>query len=137
MRVVIDTNVLISAIFWPGKPKQLLNHVRRKNITFVTSKHLLNELKGILIREDKPFQLSENEANQVLEAMGRLAEIVQTHSRITVCHDEMDNRVVECAIDGKAECIISGDFHLLGMGSYRGIKIMTVSDFLNLFEGTP
>jgi len=60
VRVVIDTNVLISAIFWTGKPKQLLNHVRRKNITFVTSKHLLNELKEILIRDDKPFHLSEN-----------------------------------------------------------------------------
>lgn len=73
MRVVIDTNVLISAIFWTGKPKQLLNHVRRKNITFVTSKHRLNELKGILIRKDKPFHLSENEANQVLKAIERLA----------------------------------------------------------------
>lgn len=135
MRVVIDTNVLISAIFWTGKPKQLLNHVRRKNITFVTSNHLLYELKEILVRKDKPFHLSEKEANQVLEAMERLAEIIETHSPINVCHDEMDNRVIACAIDGKAEYIISGDFHLLGMRSYRGVKIMSVSDFLNLFEG--
>jgi putative PIN family toxin of toxin-antitoxin system len=48
VRVVIDTNVLISAIFWTGKPKQLLNHVRRQKITFVTSNQLLDELRQIL-----------------------------------------------------------------------------------------
>jgi predicted nucleic acid-binding protein len=42
--------------------------------------------------------------------------------------------VIECAVDGKAECIISEDFHLLGLGSFKGVKIMTVSDFLNDFE---
>jgi putative PIN family toxin of toxin-antitoxin system len=57
VRVVIDTNVLISAIFWTGKPKQLLNHVRRERITFVTSNQLLDELREILIRQDKPFRI--------------------------------------------------------------------------------
>ena len=131
MRVVIDTNVLISAIFWTGKPKQLLNRVRHEEITFVTSNDLLNELKEILIRRDKPFHLSDNEADQVVETMRGVAEVVKIHSRITVCHDEMDNKVLACAVDGKAEYIISGDIHLLGLGSFKSIRIMTVSDFLN------
>ncbi len=131
MRVVIDTNVLISAIFWTGKPKQLLNRVRHEVITFVTSNDLLNELKEILIRRDKPFHLSDNEADQVVEKMRELAEVVKVHSRITVCHDEMDNKVLACAIDGKAEYIISGDIHLLVLGSFKGVRIMAVSDFLN------
>ena len=131
MRVVIDTNVLISAIFWTGKPKQLLNRVRHEVITFVTSNDLLNELKEILIRRDKPFHVSDNEADQVVEKMRGLAEIVKVHSRITVCHDEMDNKVLACAVDGKAEYIISGDIHLLGLGSFKSIRIMAVSDFLN------
>ena len=63
--------------------------------------------------------------------MRGLAEVVKVHSRITVCHDEMDNKVLACAIDGKAECIISGDIHPLGFGSFKGIRIMAVSDFLN------
>jgi putative PIN family toxin of toxin-antitoxin system len=66
VRVVIDTNVLISANFWTGKPKQLLNRVRHQEITFVTSNDLLNELKEILIRRDKPFHLSDNEAEDAL-----------------------------------------------------------------------
>ncbi len=131
MRVVIDTNVLISAIFWTGKPKQLLNRVRQQKITFITSNDLLNELKEILIRRDKPFHLSDNEASQVVETIRGLAEVVKIRSRITVCHDETDNKVLACAIDGKAESIISGDMHLLGLGSFKGVRIASVLDFLN------
>lgn len=133
MRIVIDTNVLISTIFWTGKPKQLLNQVRHQKVTFITSENLLDELKEVLVRQDKPFKLSDGEAERIITAMRNLAEIVRTHSQVTVCHDERDNKVIECAIDGKAECIISGDFHLLGLGSFKGVKIMTVSDFLNDF----
>lgn len=134
MRIVIDTNVLISAIFWTGKPKQLLNHVRRQKITFVTSNQLLDELRQILVRQDKPFHLQDNEADQVVEALTGCAEVVESHSQLTVCHDEMDNRVIACAIDGKAEYIVTGDLHLLGLRSYQSVKIMTVSDFLSHFE---
>lgn len=134
MRAVIDTNVLISATFWTGKPKQLLNKVRRREITFLTSQILLNELKEVLVREDKPFRLLEEEAERVVTAMRNLAEIVQIHSRVTVSRDEDDNRVLECAIDGQAEWIISGDPHLLELQSFQGIKIVTVADFLSKFE---
>jgi putative PIN family toxin of toxin-antitoxin system len=134
VRIVIDTNVLISAIVWTGKPKQVLNHARRQKITFVTSYQLLDELRQILIRQDKPFHLQDNEADRVVEALRGFAEVVESHSEITVCHDEMDNRVIACAIDGKAEYIITGDLHLLGLGSYKSVKIMTVADFLSHFE---
>ena len=64
MRVVIDTNVLISATFWTGRPKQLLNKVRRGEVIYLTSRILLDELKEILIRVDKPFKLYENDAKK-------------------------------------------------------------------------
>ena len=130
MRVVIDTNILISAIFWPGKPKQLLNQVRRGDITFLTSQALLTELKAVLTREDKPFKLSEEEARRVLRSISGIAEIVQPHSSVTRCRDETDNRVLECALDGRADWIITGDTHLLELRSFEGIKITTVADFL-------
>jgi putative PIN family toxin of toxin-antitoxin system len=82
VRIVIDTNVLISAIFWTGKPKQLLNHVRRQKITFVTSNQLLDELRQVLVRQDKPFHLQDNEADQVVEALRGCAEVVESHSRL-------------------------------------------------------
>jgi putative PIN family toxin of toxin-antitoxin system len=93
VRAVIDTNVLISAIFWTGRPKQLLNKVRRGEIIFLTSLPLLEELKAVLMREDKPFRLSVEEADRVVATMWALAEIVQTQSRVAVCRDEADNSV--------------------------------------------
>lgn len=130
MRAVVDTNVLISAIFWPGKPKQLLNKIRRGEITFLTSQALLSELKQVLTRKDKPFKLSEEEAQRVLSAIRDLAEVIQPHSQVTRCRDEPDNRVLECALDGRADWIITGDTHLLEMRSFEEIKITTVADFL-------
>ena len=130
MRAVIDTNVLISAIFWPGKPKQLLNQVRRGKISFLTSEVLLAELKRVLTRADKPFKLSETEAERVLAAIRDLAEVVEPHSTATQCRDDADNRVLECALDGRADWIITGDMDLLDLLSFEGITIATVADFL-------
>ena len=134
MRAVIDTNLLISATFWAGKPKQLLNQVRAGEIVFLTSQVLLNELKEVLIREDRPFKLSTAEAERVVIAMRELAEIIQPRSRLAVCRDESDNRVLECAKDGRADWIITGDLHLLELKSFEGIKIVTVDDFLRRGE---
>jgi len=131
VRVVIDTNVLISAIFWTGKPKQILNKVRRGEITFLTSEVILEELKKVLKKVDKPFKLSEEEADRVVTAMRELAVMVSVGSQVSACQDENDNRVLECAIDGNADCIVTGDFHLLRLGSFQKIGIMTVSGFLD------
>jgi putative PIN family toxin of toxin-antitoxin system len=95
VRAVIDTNVLISATFWPGKPKQLLNQVRRGKITFLTSEVLLAELKEVLTREDKPFTLSEEDAHRVIMQIRNIAEIIEPCSLVTTCRDETDNRVLE------------------------------------------
>lgn len=130
MRAVIDTNVLISAIFWPGKPKQLLNKMRRGKITFLTSEVLLTELKQVLTRADKPFRLSEEEASRVLASIRDLAEVVLPHSTVTRCRDEADDRVLECALDGRADWIITGDTDLLELHPFEGIKITNVAEFL-------
>ena len=135
MRVVIDTNVLISAIFWTGKPKQILNKVRREEIIFLTSEFILGELKKVLARGDKPFKLSEEEAERVVTAMRGIALVVNIDTQLSVCQDEDDNRVLECAIDGNADCIITGDSHLLQLGSFQKIEIITVADFLRHFKG--
>jgi len=133
VRAVIDTNVLISAIFWTGSPKRLLNRVRRGEVTFVTSRVLLDELKEILVRPDKPFKLSEEEADRVVKAMQNVAEVVETQSQVRVCRDEKDNKVLECAVDGRAEWIITGDAHLLELQSFKNVRIVTVAEFLRKF----
>ena len=131
MRVVIDTNVLISALFWPGKPKQLFNQVRRGKITFLTSEMLLAELKEVLTRVDKPFTLSAEESERVLVAIRNLAEIIEPHTLVQACRDDADNRILECALDGQADWIVTGDSDLLDLKSFQEIKIAAVADFLS------
>ena len=78
LRVVIDTNLLVSAIFWTGRPKLLLNLVRRGQLTFLTPEALLSELNGVLTSERKPFQLSQREADKIIDHLKEMAEIVHT-----------------------------------------------------------
>ena len=77
----------------------------------------------------KPFQLSKSEADKTIAHLkDMVAEIVSVKSKVTLCKDEADNRVLECALDGKADCIVTGDKDLLSLMSFKGIKIVKVSD---------
>jgi putative toxin-antitoxin system toxin component, PIN family len=134
VRLVIDTNVLISGIFWSGKPKILLNKARFKKVTSVTSEFLLNELKDILTRDDKPFRLARAEADRIVSSIRAISDIVSPVSKIDVCRDESDNRVLECALDGKAEYIVTGDSDLLGLKEHKGIAILSVASFLKVIK---
>ena len=132
MRILIDTNVAISGTFWPGKSKVLLNAVRQGDVTYITSETLLGELREVLTDQGKSFRLSAEEATQVIGAMRALATLISPTSHVSICRDEDDNRVLECAQDGRADYIVTGDKDLLVLGVFAGIKIVNVSDFLQL-----
>jgi putative PIN family toxin of toxin-antitoxin system len=95
----------------------------------------VSELREVLVREDKPFKLSKREAEQIVTEIRNFAEVIEIKHKLAVCKDEMDNRVLECAKDGKASFVISGDQHLLDLKSFRGVRIMTVSEFLHNLKG--
>lgn len=128
MRVVIDTNILISAIFWGGKPKRLLNSVRRGEIIFLTTETLLAELREVLTSRDKPFRLSDKDAGIIIDHLKGISHLVSTTVKINVCRDEPDNRVLECALDGGADSIVTGDNDLLDLKTFKGIRIVRIND---------
>jgi len=130
MRVVIDTNILISAVFWTGKPKEILNGARKRSITFLTSEPLLKEMKDVLISKNRPFQISKKDANFIVEHLKKVGEVITTKSTLSICKDEPDNRVLECAIDGNADYIVTGDKQLLKVKEIRGVKIITSAKLL-------
>lgn len=132
MRVAIDTNVLISATFWTGKPKQLLNAVRLGEVIFLSSEALFEKLEEVLAAEGKPFNLEEKEAKRIVGHLREIARVVPIKSAISICRDENDNRILECALDGDADYIVTGDSDLLKLGSFEGIRIMRVADFLEI-----
>ncbi|GIW53560.1 MAG: PIN domain-containing protein [Gemmatimonadales bacterium] len=132
MRVVLDTNVLISALAFPGSTSdQILSRIRRGEIDLFISPFILAELDRVL-REK--FRFSKREAAARLGAIRAIAHIVEPTERITiVTAKDDDNRILECALAAQAEFLITGDkAHLLPLESYRTVRIVTPGQFLDI-----
>ncbi len=132
MRVVLDTNVLISALAFPGsKPDQLLSRIRRGEIELFISPFILSELDRVL-REK--FHLSKKEAETRVRAIRTMAHLVQPAERISVVTaKDDDNRILECALAAHADFLVTGDkAHLLPLGSHGKTRIITPAELLEL-----
>jgi putative PIN family toxin of toxin-antitoxin system len=128
MRVVADTNVLISAFLFGGVPRAFLDLGVAKAFTLMTSDVLLIELDEKLRGK---FQLPIDQAQAFLSRLIESAVVVRPGFELhAVPDDEDDNRVLECAVAGEADFIVSGDKHLLRLGSYQSIPILNVRQFL-------
>jgi uncharacterized protein len=127
-RVTADTNLYVSALQFGGKPQTLLDMAQDGQIELALSDEILGETLRIL--RDK-FQRSPEYLADV-EARLRVVTVhVAPRERLDVVKsDATDNKVVECAVAAGSEVVISGDAHLLSLGSFRDIKIMRVADFL-------
>ncbi|MCX8149911.1 MAG: putative toxin-antitoxin system toxin component, PIN family [Candidatus Bathyarchaeota archaeon] len=132
-RVVFDTNVLISAILTDGKARALLRKGISKEFRIVTSNLILRELGNVLRRPK--FKTGEDEIHKIILALMQAAEVVEVVSKFTLVEeDPTDDMVVETAFDGKADFVVSGDSHLLGLKIFRGIKIVSVNQMLVYLE---
>ncbi|MFA6602080.1 MAG: putative toxin-antitoxin system toxin component, PIN family [Candidatus Paceibacterota bacterium] len=131
MKVVLDTNILISAIAFGGKPKVILEKVIRGDIQLVLSDPILEEVQGVLL--GKKFRYSAHIIVEIAQQLTSLAEIVYPEEVISVIkNDPPDNRILECAVAGKVKYIVSGDADLLSVKSFRKIEILTADEFLKL-----
>ncbi len=130
-RIVVDTNILVSATVFGGLPDRVLDLAREGKIEIITSPCILEEYSRIL---KVKFTFS---PERVLEALLEIRGLTTlTNPRITldvVKEDEPDNRILECAVSAKADFIVSGDIkHLQPLEEYRGIKILSPSEFLRM-----
>lgn len=132
-RYVFDTNILVSAYGFGGRPAQLMRAAILGDIELVTSPPLLAELARVLA-DKMEFDVAHVEA--VVGQLGRVADVIRPDTRISVIADEPDNRVLECAVAGSADAIVSGDGHLLELGEFRGIRILRAADVLRDIGGT-
>jgi putative PIN family toxin of toxin-antitoxin system len=131
MRVVADTNVVISGLIFGGKPDAFLRLASSGTLILIYSSETVEELRRILReRFEWPIEQVDIVTGNILKS----AEIVRPSARVADCSDADDNRILEAAFEGHADWIVSGDKHLLRMRSFRGIGILTVSDFLLRIE---
>ena len=132
MRVVLDTNVLISALAFPGsKPDQVLQRVRRGEVALFLSSFILAELERIL--HDK-FRFITRQTDERVNFIRRIATLVEPTERIAlVVAKDDDNRILECAVAARADYLVTGDKeHLLPLRSIGATQIVTPAAFLEL-----
>lgn len=126
--IVADTNVYISALNFGGIPDEVLALARMGHIQLYISRPILQEIAGVLERK---FLWSEPRASQAVGAIEEFAILVSPEFTIHhITEDEPDNRILECAVEAKANFIISGDQDLLRLRTYEDIKILKPREFL-------
>jgi uncharacterized protein len=131
MKVVLDTNVLVSALIKTGKPRDLLNKLA-KDKQLVLSRDILEEFLEVIDDPKIAKYTSEKDVTVFLNTLKNSARIVHVKSKFKAVKDDPDDdAVLRAAYDSKANYIISGDKHLLALKHFRGIRILTVDEMLN------
>jgi len=131
-RVVFDTNIWISGLLWRGRPYQCLLLGRAKVVQAVYCQAMVAELAQKL---RQAFGFTENRIQAVVYDLRRVSEHVEITGDLHVIADDPDDdKFVECALRGRALWIVSGDHHLLDLGEYEGIGILSAAEFVARFD---
>lgn len=131
VKVVLDTNIVISALVFGGKPKQILQLAVDKKIQVVVSGVLLAELADVV---NKKFPVAVSDL-QLFHALAKKRFLLVNPSEsVSILADNDDNRILEAAIEGECQFIVTGDRELLALKAYQGVNIVTADEFLSEFE---
>jgi putative PIN family toxin of toxin-antitoxin system len=132
MKVVLDTNILISALFWRGPPYEVLRAAIDGRFTLCLSDAIEKELEGKLLNK---FRFPASETSLFLHLLKSKAAIADSPVRVRLLtSDPSDNRILECARSCHADYLVSGDSTLLALGSYRRTRILTAREFVGLLH---
>ena len=127
MKIVVDTNVLISGVFFGGFPKKILSASVKGRIRACASMEILNEYQEIIqeMVQRRQGHIDASILNPLIQSM----EIIEPISQIEICRDPDDNKFINCARDAHAIYIVSGDKDLLTIQQFENISIVTAKDF--------
>ena len=131
MKLVFDTNIYISAFVITGSlAEKAILKVIRENYRLFISKEIVDEVLSVL---SKKFDYNKEILSRTAIFLSEIAELIKTHDKVYILKDESDNRIIECAVSAEADIIVSGDKEILSLKEYKGIKIMTLREFLENF----
>lgn len=130
MKIVLDTNVLISAIFWGGKPREIIKLWVSDYIELFATKEIIKEYFDIMDRMDRQRMLVEKWQNYILKNI----HIIEAKAFIRLSRDPHDDKFLNCAIAANATYIVSGDNDLLELKEIGKTKIVSPSVFIKTYE---
>ena len=130
MRVVFNTNIYVSALVLPGSQADIaLARILDGHDALLISKDIIDELLTTLARK---FSRDNEALSQVAVVLAEAAQVVTPGKRLRVLADEPDNRILECAEAGEADCIVTGDKAMLKLGFYGHIQIISLRQYLSM-----
>ena len=133
MRIVLDTNIFISGIFWSGDSEKILFDWGNGKYKLIISTEIIREIVETLM--DFKIQIPTNMLLLWISILSMNSNIVEPQEEINVVKEDADdNKFIEAAIEGNANYIITQDKHLLKIKEFRGIKILTPKEFLDAIK---
>lgn len=134
MNIVCDTNILVSGVLFGGHARTIIRMASRGRVTNFVSPHILRELEEVLARQK--FGLSSEQVFHIVALARDTFEFVDPEVSINaISTDSDDDRILEAAVCASAELIVSGDKHLLDLGDWEGIQVVTAAVFVKNLAG--
>ena len=130
MRVVLDTNILISGIFWKGTPATILERWVNGEFEVLVSEPILTEYSRVLQEFERKKKGSDGLSRSWILFVAQNATLIEAKKRVKVCRDPNDDMFLECALAGRAKLIVSGDRDLLDVEEFMGVEILEARAFL-------
>ncbi len=137
LKLVLDTNIIVSAFFWEGNEAELLRKIEQGNADLYITIEILKEVEEVIKRPkfNEVMRKANLTPDQIMQKFVLLSHLVIAPKlNIKVCRDEKDNKFLECAESAKADYLISGDEDLLSLKEYKGISIVRTSKILQLLN---
>jgi putative PIN family toxin of toxin-antitoxin system len=129
MKVVFDTNIFISALVIPGgQAEKAIRRITEGKDALFISRPIISEILSVL---SKKFSRDSEALSRVAVFLSDLAPVVHPVKRINVLADEADNRIIECAVSGQADVIVTGDKKMLDLKEHLGMKIISLKEYLS------
>ena len=129
MKIVLDTNVLVSGIFWGGVPEKILELAINGEVEIYATEEILNEYFRII---EKIGKKDKDLCSQWKMLLIQIVKIVQPTKKIKICRDPKDDMFLECAVSSKSKYIVSGDDDLLSLKEVNEIQIITAKKYLEM-----
>jgi len=133
MRLIVDTNILVSAFVFKSETANNVVRIAAKTHTLLFSESTFNELKSTLLKQKFAGVAELSTISNFLFNLVRIGEFIEPKTEITECRDPKDNKFLELAVAGNATCIVTGDNDLLVLDPFRDIRIITPKEFLDQF----
>ena len=131
-KIVIDTNVWVSAVFWGGKPRKVIEAWVDDKFRLVVTPAIRRELYQTVAKKAKVLKIFPEYASEWLEVIDEKSILVRPKEKVEICRDSKDNMLLEAAVAGGADYLVTGDDDLLVLKTFEGTKIVTPAKFLTL-----